>query len=433
MGNRIFGQILLQLVLIALNAIFACAEIAVISMNENKLARLADEGNRKAVRLEKLTKQPAHFLATIQVAITLSGFLGSAFAADNFSDPIVDGLIKIGVPLSPSALNTIAVIVITVILSFITLVFGELVPKRLAMRKTEQLALGLSGTVNFISKIFAPLVWLLTCSTNGILRMAGIDPNADDNEVSEEDIRMMADAGTEKGVIDEDENNIIQNVFEFDDLSVGEIMTHRTEVIMLWNEDAIEEWRKTIYGSAHTYYPVCEESADQIIGILDAREFFRLPEQTKENALGKAMRKPVFVSTHTKADDLFREMKIRKNYFAVVIDEFGGTDGIITINDLIEQLIGELEVTPSDIVQLDENAYKIDCSVELNKVERLLKEDFDSDSATLSGWIVEQLGTIPKNGDRFTYDKYEFTITASDEKKVLEVIVKIQPAMDSDE
>ncbi len=423
--NKIIGQIILQLVLIALNAIFACAEIAVLSMNENKLEKLSEEGNKKAGRLEKLKRQPARFLATIQVAITLSGFLGSAFAADNFSDPIVSALIRAGVPIPAATLNTIAVVIITIILSFITLVFGELVPKRLAMRKTEELALGLSGTVSFISKVFAPLVWLLTGSTNCILRLLGIDPNADENEVSEEDIRMMADAGTEKGVIDEDENNIIQNVFEFDDLSVGEIMTHRTEVIMLWNEDPIEEWKETIYGSSHTFYPVCEESADQIIGILDTRLFFRLKEQTKESALQTAVVKPSFVSSHTKADDLFREMKASKNHFAVVIDEFGGTDGIITINDLIEQLIGELETTPSDIVPLDEDSYKIECNTELNKVERVLKQDLGSDSATLSGWIVEQLGTIPKKGDCFHYDKFEFTITASDEKKVLEVIVKI--------
>ena len=433
MNTQLIGQLILQLILIGLNAIFACAEIAVLSFNENKLSKMAEEGNKKARRLEKLTRNPARFLATIQVAITLSGFLGSAFAADNFSDIIVEQLLKTGINIPAATLNTIAVVIITILLSFLTLVFGELVPKRLAMRKTESMALGLSGTVSFISKAFAPLVWLLTISTNGILRLLGIDPNADDSEVSEEDIRMMADAGTEKGVIDEEENILIQNVFEFDDLSVGEIMTHRTEVVMLWNEDTMDEWKKTIFENAHTYYPICEDSADQIIGILDTRLFFRLPEQTKEIALERATQKPFFVSTQTKADDLFREMKVTKNHFAVAIDEFGGTDGIITINDLIEQLVGELEETPDEIVEIDEFTYDIEGDTELTKVERELKTDFESDAATLNGWIIEQMGNIPEKGEEFHYDKFTVNITESDEKLVLKARLTIDPPAEEEE
>lgn len=422
--NKIIAQIFLQLILIFLNAVFACAEIAVLSMNENKLDKLAESGNKRAKRLSKLTSQPARFLATIQVAITLSGFLGSAFAADNFSDPIVAALKNAGVPVPEATLNTIAVVVITIILSFITLVFGELVPKRLAMRKAEKLALGLSGTVSFISVAFAPLVWLLTASTNLILRLMGIDPDADDSEVSEEDIRMLAEAGTENGIIDEDENYIIQNVFEFDDISVGEIMTHRTEVIALRKEDSVEEWNNIIYGSNHTFYPVYDKNADQIIGILDARKFFRLDSAEKECILEKSMIKPFFVSSQTKADELFRMMKESKIRFAVVVDEFGGTDGIITINDLIEQLIGELESSDDEIVMLDEGSYKIKGSIELNKVERELKCDFESDAATLNGWIVEKLGAIPPLGEKFEYEHFEFEIASTDEKLVREVIVK---------
>ncbi len=429
--NKIIAQIILQIVLIFLNAVFACAEIAVLSMNDNKLEKLAESGDKRARRLSKLTCQPARFLATIQVAITLSGFLGSAFAADNFSDPIVSALKNAGVPIGIETLNTIAVVVITIILSFITLVFGELVPKRLAMRKAEMLALGLSGTVRFISIVFAPLVWLLTASTNMILRMLGIDPNAEDSEVSEEDIRMMAEVGTENGVLDEQENNIIQNVFEFDDISVGEIMTHRTEVIALRKEDSVEEWNKTIFDSNHMYYPVYDKNADQIIGVLDARKYFRLKSLSKETIFENAVNKPFFVSSQTKADELFRMMKESKMRFAVVVDEFGGTDGIITLSDLIEQLIGELESSADEIIKIDDSTYKILGSTELYKVERELKCDFESDAATLNGWIVEKLGTIPPIGESFEHEKFEFEIVSTDEKLVREVVVKKIPDTDN--
>lgn len=417
------GQIILQLVLIALNAVFACAEIAVLSMNENKLTKMASEGNKKAVKLKKLTSNPASFLATIQVAITLSGFLGSAFAADNFSEVIVKALLNLGVPVSQEALNTISVVVITILLSFITLVFGELVPKRVAMRKTESIALALAGVVSFISKAFSPLVWLLTASTNGVLRLMGIDPNAEDSEVSEEDIRMMADAGTEKGVINEDSNTIIQNVFEFDDICVDEIMTHRTEIVMLWLEDDIDQWKKTIKSNTHIFYPICEETADRIVGVLDSRKFLRLDDQSKENALAKAVDKPYFVSGYLKANELFREMKKNNTYFSIVVDEFGGTDGIVSVNDLVEELLGEIENIDSEIEQLNDNTYKINCSAEVSKVERVLKINLDSNAVTLNGWIIEQLSAVPKVGYEFEYDKLKFTITNSNEKQVISVTV----------
>ncbi len=419
------GQIILQLVLIALNAVFACAEIAVLSMNENKLAKMASDGNKKALKLQRLTSQPARFLATIQVAITLSGFLGSAFAADNFSEIIVTGLLNLGVPVAKETLDTISVVVITILLSFITLVFGELVPKRVAMRKTESIALSLAGPVSFISKLFSPLVWLLTASTNGVLRLLGIDPNAEDSEVSEEDIRMMADAGTEQGVINEDENNIIQNVFEFNDIYISEIMTHRTELVMLWMEDSIEQWKNTIKSNTHIFYPICEETSDHIVGVLDSRKFLRLEEQTKENALQKAVDKPYFVSAYLKANELFREMKKNNNYFSIVVDEFGGTDGIVSINDLLEEIVGEFENTKSEIEKLDNSKYKINCSAELNKVERVLKVSLESNAVTLNGWIIEQLSAVPEVGYKFNYDRLKIEVVDSNEKQVISVIVTL--------
>lgn len=404
-----FGLVILQLILIALNAIFACAEIAVLSISETKLERMAEQGNRRAKRLFKLTREPAKFLATIQVAITLSGFLGSAFAADSFSEPLVTWLVSLGVTAIPvETLDSIAVIVITLILSYFTLVFGELVPKRVAMKKAEKLGLGISGLVSAIAVAFRPVVWFLTVSTNGVLRLMGIDPNEVDEQVNEEEILMMVDAGSEKGAIDEQEKEFIQNVFEFDDLTADEIAVHRTEVTILWMEDTMEQWAETIHDSRHTLYPVCQDSADNVIGILNAKDYFRLSDQTRENVMENAVKDPFFVPATIKADVLFRKMKKTRNIMAVVLDEYGGMVGIITLNDLIEQLVGDLgEDTPEEeaaephIEQLDENTWAIIGNVELLEIEQTLDVDIGLEEVdTFTGLVFGELDMIPSDGDQ---------------------------------
>jgi len=411
LGNSIWLMILLQVVLIALNAVFACAEIAIISMNDTKLAKMASEGDKRAVRLAKLTSQPARFLATIQVAITLSGFLGSAFAAENFSGVLVDWLIGLGVPISAKVLDSIAVIFITIILSYFTLVFGELVPKQVAMRKAEALALGMSGLISSIANIFAPLVSLLTVSTNGILRLMGIDPNAEEENVSEEEIRMMVDVGSEKGTIDHEEREFIQNVFEFNDLSAEELVTHRTDVIMLDTEDDMDVWKETIYNTKHSRYPVCEGSADNIIGVLSAKEYFRLEDKSRESVMENAMFPAYFVPDTVKADVLFRNMRKDRHVLAMVLDEYGGLTGIITINDLVEQLVGELgsdnepEETVVAFERIDEGTWKIHGSALLEELTEELGiplpvEEYD----TFNGLVFGTLGTIPEDGTDIEVD-----------------------------
>jgi len=404
--DNILLMILLQLALIALNAVFACAEIAVIQFNDNKLARMAESGDKRAMQLSRLTDQPARFLATIQVAITLSGFLGSAFAAENFSDPIVQGLLNLGLPLSESALHSIVVILITIILSYFTLVFGELVPKRVAMRKAEKLALGMAGMISAISKVFAPLVSLLTASTNLVLRLMGIDPNEEDEEVSEEEIRMMVDVGSETGAIDDDEKEFIQNVFEFDDITAGEIVTHRTDITVLFTEESDEAWKSTIYESRYTLYPVCEDSADNIIGILHAKEYLRLEDKSREAVMAKAVKPPYYVPENVRADILFRNMKASRNRLAVVLDEYGGLCGIVTMNDLVELLVGDLgdDDNPEDkddesIEQTGERTWKIAGRADLEEVEKQLGIDLpDEDHETFNGYIFSILGTVPQDG-----------------------------------
>lgn len=430
MGNSIVFMIMLQLILIALNAVFACAEIAVISMNDTKLSKLAAEGNKRAIRLEKLTSQPARFLATIQVAITLSGFLGSAFAAENFSEVLVDWVIGLGVGISPDVLDVIAVVVITIILSYFTLVLGELVPKQVAMRKAEKLALGMSGLISTISKIFAPIVSLLTISTNGILRLFGIDPNAVEEEVGEEEIRMMVDAGSEKGTIDSEEREFIQNVFEFDNLSVEDIITHRKDVTILDTEDSDEIWSETINSTGYTYYPVCEDSADQIIGVLNTKKYFRLEDKSRKEIMEKAVSSPYFVPETLMADALFRNMKKEKVGFAVVLDEYGGMSGIVTIKDLVEELVGDLEddtVVEEEldfIEKIGENVWRISGGSSLEDVASEIGTVFEEEEYdTLNGLIFHTLETLPEEGTEIETDSLKIKVTEIEDLQVKTAIV----------
>ena len=402
--NAIFLMILLQIVLIMLNAVFACAEIAVISMNDNKMAKMAADGDKRAVRLARLTSQPARFLATIQVAITLSGFMGSAFAAENFSEVLVKWLVGLGVKIPVRILDSASVIFITVVLSYFTLVFGELVPKQVAMRKAEPLALGISGLISTIAKVFAPLVSFLTFSTNSVLRLLGIDPDAEEEQVSEEEIRMMVDVGSENGTIDHEEREFIQNVFEFDDLTAEELVTHRTDVDMLDVEDSMEVWKEIIYSTRHTLYPVCENTADNIVGILDAREYFRMADKNREAVMKDAVKPAYFVPDTVRADVLFRNMRKEKRSLAVVLDEYGGMTGIITLSDLLEQLVGDLGDDREDeesgrIEAIDETTWKVHGSALLEDVSEAIGvalpcEDYD----TFNGLIFHTLGSIPEDG-----------------------------------
>ncbi len=418
MDSRIWWQLLLQLALIAFNAVFACAEIAVISFNDAKLASLAAHGDKRAERLQKLTDKPARFLATIQVAITLSGFLGSAFAAENFSDSLVKWLVGLGVGVSEATLNAVSVVVITLVLSYFTLVLGELVPKRVAMKKAEKLALGMSALITFISKVFAPIVSVLTASTNLMLRLFKIDPDSDDDSVSEEEIRLMVDAGSEKGVIDREEKQLINNVFEFDDLEAGEFVTHRTEVSMLWTEETDEQWADTIHESKHSLYPVCDGSADNIVGVLYAREYFRLSDKSRESVMREAVKPAFFVTQSVCADMLFKQMKRTRNRMAIVLDEYGGMLGIVTMTDLLEQLVGDFDedqVAPTepDIVKIDAGTWRVKGAADIAEVSEKLGVELDDGFDNFGSFVFSQYGYIPADGAQFELDAHGLHIKAT--------------------
>lgn len=401
------GAVILQIVLIALNAVFASAELAVISMNDVKLERMAEKGDKRAKKLVELTAQPARFLATIQVSITLAGFLGSAYAAGNFAGPLTQLLMNLGVGMPENVLNKICVFAITLIIAYFSIVFGELIPKRVAMNKTEEIAMAVSGPLYVVSKVFKPLVWLLTASTNGVLRLMGISPEEDET-VTEEEIRMMVSVGSEKGVIDQDENEMIQNVLDFNDVYVEEICTHRKDVVALDMDDTLEEWTETIRASRHNYMPVYGEDTDDIIGVLDTRAFFRMESSdmlhTKETVLQQCLRKAYFVPENMKADTLCRNMKATGVHFAVAIDEYGGMSGIVTMHDLVELLIGELfeegeEPEPEDVEVLSEGCWRIQGTADLEDVAELLNLSLPVDEYdTFGGYVFGELGRIPDDG-----------------------------------
>lgn len=407
---EMIGAILLQVVLIFLNAIFACAEIAVISMSEAKLKYLKSHGSTAARKLLELTDQPAKFLSTIQVAITLAGLLGSAFAAENFATPISNMLVAAGVSIPEKMLKTIMLFVITIILAYFNLVFGELVPKRIAMKKTEAISLGLAGLLYTVSKIFAPLVFVLTLSTNGILRILHINPEENEEKVTEEEILMLLAEGSEQGTIDAHENEFIQNIFAFDDLSAEQICTHRMDVVSLDADDAIENWNKTIIDTRHTHYPVYKENAENIIGVLDTKDYFRLPVRTKEAAMKEAVKEPYFIPENMNASTLFQNMKQNRSYFAVLIDEYGGLSGIITLHDLMEELVGDLyepdeSPEPQEIEQLNAQEWKIFGTAYLEDVSKELDVKLPVDEYdTFNGFICGVIDRIPDDNESFTCD-----------------------------
>lgn len=429
--------ILLQVFLITLNAVFASAEIAVISMNDNKMKRMAMSGDKRAKRLLALTEQPARFLATIQVAITLAGLLGSAFAAENFAGELAQLLQNGGIEAPLNVLRSFCVFIITLILAYFNLVFGELVPKRVAMKNAEKLALAMSGMLKTVAKIFAPLVWLLTVSTNGILRLMRIDPEDEEDIISEEEIFMMLDQGNERGTIDIEESTFIRNVFAFDDIPVEQACTHRVDVVMLEIEDDMETWEKIILENRFTYFPICGEDSDDILGVLDTKTYFRLQDKSRETVMAEAVDKPYLVPETMKADVLLKNMRANRNHFALVLDEYGGVSGIITLRDLIHLLIGDMleDMEEEEILSISEDTWRImgcasleDVSDELNIP--LPVEEYE----TYGGFIFSELGKIPEDGTQFTLETsgMEIQVKQVENHRIGETIVRVIPRIDEE-
>jgi putative hemolysin len=387
---------------------------------------------KQAIRLLTLIEEPAGFLATIQVGITLVNLLSSAVATDNFSSRLQEWFVLMGLNISEPVLNALSMVVITLLLTYFTVLLGELLPKRLAMKKAESIALAMSGLIYVVSKIFKPLVWLFTVSTDGVLRLLRIDINHEEEENVEEEIRMILDAGKQKGIVEADEEQMIQRVFEFDDIKIEEIMTHRTQICILWVDESDEEWEKKILGSRHTNFPICRESHDQVEGVLFTKDYFRIKDKSRENVLMKAVRPATFVPETIHADVVFRNMQKSRNHFAVVVDEYGGMSGVITMNDLLEQLVGSLddrrvffEELPM-IQKIDENTWRIHGACDLDEVANRLGITFsDEHFNTFGGWVFNRLGIIPEDGStpEILYNGLNIMVTKVQDHRLVSALV----------
>lgn len=403
-------QIILQIFLIALNAVFACAEIAVISINPAKLEKLTATDSKRAVKLQKLTDKSPQVLASIQTAVTFAGFTCSAFCADSFAHRLAALVHNAGIEGFDNVLKPASIVAVTLILSCIMIVFGELVPKRIAMKNPEKLALSMTSIINAVRILFAPLATVLNFFTDLILKIMGINSKDSGDIITEEEIIMMSDAGAENGTIDETESRIIKNIFAFDDMNAEQICTHRTDVSVLWSSDTVETWEETIHRTRHSRFPVCDENIDHVIGILNAKDYFRLEDKSRENIMKNAVREPYFVHENMKADSLFAHMKKSGgHHFAVVVDEYGGMSGIITITDLVEQLVGDFDDdelnNQAKFVQISENEWLVPGITSLADVCEELEISLPADKYdTFGGYVIDFLGEIPKNSTAFSFD-----------------------------
>lgn len=427
-------DILFLMVLIVLNAFFAASEMALISINDNKIRLMAEEGDNKARLLIKLLGEPSRFLATIQIGITLAGFLASAFASESFADPIVRLLVTAGIMIPEAWLKTASVIVITIILSYFTLVLGELVPKRIAMKKAEPIARFVANPLRVLSMIALPFVKLLTASTNFFVRLFGVDPYAEDEQVTEEEIRMMVDVGEEKGAIHKTEKVMINNIFEFNNKTVDEVMTHRTDIAALPVGASLEEVIVFVKEEKYSRIPVYEDTIDNIIGVLHTKHLIQYLAQEEDQGefhLSDFVRQTYFVPASKRTDVLFRELQQNKIHLAVIIDEYGGTAGIVTLEDLLEEIVGNIfdedDEIEKDIEKLDETTFMINGSTSLDAVEDYLEVELPTEEyETLSGFVIGQLGRIPeKQEDNPTveFNGLVFKVEKVDEKRVAKVKV----------
>ena len=423
MDTPIGGLLLIQIVLIAINAFFAAAEIAVVSLSETKLRHKAEEGDKTSQKLLKMVLEPSRFLSTIQIAITLAGFLGSAFAADNFAAPLVSLIRdKWGFTLiSKGTLNTLCVVLITLILSYFTLVFGELVPKRVAMKEPEKVARAVAGVIDATAKITKPVVWLLTKSVNGVLRLFGIDPAANEEEVTEDEIRMMVDMGEEKGAIEGDERDMIENIFEFNNMTAADCMTHRTDVTALQVDAGNKEIMKTILESGLSRFPVYGEDLDDVLGTITTRDYLLALSTGGKKTLREILRPAYFVPESVRTDVLFRDMQKNKTHIAIVVDEYGGTSGLITMEDLLEEIVGNIydeydPPLPQEIQKIGENQYRIAGGALIEVINDALGLNLPTDAGfeSLGGLIVSRMMTIPKDGTHPVVECYGLRIRAEE-------------------
>lgn len=429
-------KIFMLFLLILVNAFFAMSEIAIISLNDNIIDKLAEEGDKKAKQIKKLTENPSNFLSTIQIGVTLAGFLTSASASTTFAQLLTDLIMSVVPSLPAGVVNGVSVVLITVIMSYFSLVLGELAPKRMAMQKPEKIAYAVAPVLLVVKRITGPFVRFLSFSTNGVVKLFGFDPNADEEVVTEEEIRMMVDVGGEKGVIEDIQKEMINNIFEFDDIDVTDIMTHRTDMIAVEDTDSLEDVVKQSMEHGYSRIPVYHEDQDNIIGIVYIKDLLKFISASLPENEGPAdiMREAYYVPSSKNCGDLFEEMSEKRVQMAVVVDEYGGTAGIVTMEDLVEAIMGnirdEYDDEEEDIVEESENLFTVDGTAFIEEVNELIGDIIpEGEYDTLGGFIISRLGFLPKDGDmnEVIFENVRFTILNVEERRIGKVRVEIMP------
>ena len=441
-GGSLVLKILLLLALILVNAYFAMAEIAVISLNDAKMEKLAEDGHKKAKLVLKLTKNPTKFLSTIQIGITLAGFLTSASAATSFAEMLTGAVTsKFGLP--ESIVSPVAVVLITLIMSYFSLVLGELVPKRIGMQIPEKVAFAVAKPLYVIAKLTSPFVKFLSISTNGVVRLLGFDPNADEEVVTEEEIRMMVDVGGEKGVIEDDQKKMIDNIFDFDDMDAGDVMTHRTDVVAAdVNDTTLEEFMELAIENGRSRIPLYDEDIDNIVGIVYIKDLLKYvgKEVKVKGTLKNIMREPYFVPETKACGELFKEMRLQRIQMAVVVDEYGGTAGIVTLEDIVEAVMGDIQdeydEEEEEISKIDENTFTVEGTIDIEEIDALIGRELpEGDYETLAGFIMDELQCIPKQGEmnEVVFENVKFTVLEVEDRRIEKIKVEITPVVEEDD
>ncbi len=440
-AGNLFMQLLLLAVLIFINAFFAASEIAVITLNDNKLRRMADEGHKKARQVLKLTSNSSNFLATIQIGVTLAGMLASATAAQSLAQPLTGWFINLIPSMEGyrSLISGISTVSITIVLAFFNLVLGELVPKRIAMQKSESISFAVIGILSAVAVIMRPFVRLLSVSTNVVVRLFGIDPNASEENVTEEEIRMMVDVGGEKGVIEDTQKEMINNIFEFDDITAEDIMTPRTDVEAIEVSEGIAEALRSCVDNGYSRLPVYEEEIDNIVGVLYVKDLLPYVGQEIPSAvtIKHIMRETYFIPESKRCGDLFSEMTEKHVHMSIVVDEYGGFAGIVTMEDLLESIVGniqdEYDNEKEEFTKTGDNTFEVDGSIDIEELSQEIGLNIpEGEYETLAGFIMDILGRIPGEDEHpvVTFGNAELTVMEMDERRIERVHIKVEQKSD---
>ena len=429
--TNMITQVLFLVVLTLINAFFSSAEMSIVSVNKNKMKMLANEGNKKAKMLCKLIEEPTRFLSTVQVGITLSSFFASASAATGISEQLGTFFISINVPYG----YQVAFVGVTVILSYFTLVFGELVPKRIALRKSEYIAMASLRPIMIISKIAAPFVKVLSISTSLIVKLMGLDNENLEDIVTKEELKLFIETGEEQGAINESEKEMIEGIFEFDNKKVEKVMTPRTEVYCINIKEPLNSYLDELLEMRYSRVPVYEDEIDNVIGILYMKDFIiEAKNKGFDNVNVKdILKEPYFVHEGKNVQDLFKSLQISQRHIAVIIDEYGGFSGIITIEDLIEEIMGEIndedDSSEERIKKVEENTFLVDGLTTLEELNDELNIDIPLDDIdTISGFIINLIGNIPSEDDdrAIEYNDITFKIDKLGAKRIEKILIKLK-------